>query len=196
MSIIANSNRVILRDNLPTDFDSIIQWNFQGEHLKFDAPWERGHTGLTEEQIKKYKEGEQIEKFKEGFFERIKQEKPTPRGNAIIATIENIPIGTVNRYYQKDNKDAPIIGISITKDEYLNQGLGTEAYKLWLDYQFENSNIHRIGAETWSFNPRAIRIVEKVGFILEGRLRKLREWEGQRLDKLLYGMLRSEWEKL
>jgi len=186
INVLARGDRVILRDRLPSDLDSIIRWNFHGEHLKFDAPWERMGVSWTEEQI---------EKFKEGFFEKFKKELPIPRGSAIIATRENIPIGNVNRYYHKDIIDAPFIGISIQEDEYLNQGLGTEAFKLWLDYQFSNSNIHRIGAETWLFNPRAIRILEKVGFKLEGVQREMREWEGQRLDKMLFGMLRREWEQ-
>jgi len=184
--VLASGDRIILRDYIPTDIDSIIQWNFHGEHLEFDAPWERVNAKWT---------NEQIVKFKEGFLERIKQEKPVPRGNAIIACMDNVPIGGVNRYFQKDIKDAPIIGIGIKQDEFLNKGLGTEALKLWLDYQFANSDCHRIGAETWSFNPRAIRIIEKIGFVHEGTTRELREWNGKRIDKLHFGMLRKEWEE-
>jgi len=194
-NILASGKRVILRDRIVSDFDHIVRINFPGEHLIYDAPWEHKFVEFSDEQIEEYKQGEPMRKFKKEFIERIEQEKPVPRGNAIIATKENLPIGGVSRYFHKDIKDAPIIGVSITVDEYLNQGLGTEAYKLWLDYQFANSDIHRIGAETWSFNPRAIRIVEKIGFVHEGTTRELREWEGKRIDKLHFGMLRKEWEK-
>ena len=186
INVLARGDRVILRDRLPSDLDSFIRWHFHGEHLKLDAPWGCAHAGGTEEQI---------EKIKEDFLERLKKELPIPRGSAIIATKDYIPIGTLNRYYQNDIKDAPFIGISIKEDKYLNQGLGTEAFKLWLDYQFSNSNVHRIGTETWSFNPRAIRMVEKVGFKLEGVQREIQEWEGKRLNKMLYGMLRREWQQ-
>ncbi|NQU04875.1 MAG: GNAT family N-acetyltransferase, partial [Calditrichaeota bacterium] len=142
--VIASGDKVILRDYVPTDIDSIIHWNFHGEHLKFDAPWEHVNKKWTDEQIAN---------FREGFLERISQKKTVPRGNVIIASMDNVPIGSVNKYFQKDIKDAPLLGISIKEDEYLNQGLGTEALKLWLDYQFANSDCHRIGAETWSFNP-------------------------------------------
>lgn len=196
MSILSKGDRVILRDSVTTDIDSILAWNFTGEHLEFDAPWKLWQRGMTEEQIRQYKASDHFVKFKEGLLDNISKEKPTPRGNATIATLDNVPIGSLNRYFQDDNKDAPVIGISIKKDSYLNQGLGTEAFCLWVDYQFENSDIHRIGAETWSFNPRAIRLVEKVGFKLEGRLRELRVWEGVRLDKLVFGMLREEWGEI
>ncbi|NQU06072.1 MAG: GNAT family N-acetyltransferase [Calditrichaeota bacterium] len=94
-----------------------------------------------------------------------------------------------------DFPEALLSRTHIKEDEYLNQGLGTEAFRLWLDYQFANSDCHRIGAETWSFNPRAIRIVEKTGFLHEGTSRELREWQGKRIDKLHFGMLRKEWEE-
>jgi len=195
-NVFAEGSRVILRDTIISDFDHIVRSNFRGEHLIFDAPWEHKFVEFSDEQIEEYKQGEPMKEFKTGFLKRIEQEKPTPRGNAIIATKENLPIGGVSRYFQKDNKDAPFIGVSIEVDEYLNQGLGTEAFKLWLDYQFTNSKIHRIGAEAWSFNPRAIRVVEKLGFVHEGTHREMREWKGQRLDKILFGMLRSEWENI
>ncbi len=176
-----------MRDFISSDVEKCVSWFTTGEHLLLDAPWERNYTELTSEQIKKYREG---------FEERCEQEKPDVRGNAVIATINNTPIGTVNRYGHKDNPNACNIGISIKEDAYLNRGFGTEALRLWLDYQFENTKFHRIGAETWSFNPRAVRVIEKIGFKHEGTLREMRKWDGQLLDKLIFGMLRCEWEDL
>lgn len=37
---------------------------------------------------------------------------------------------------------------------------------------------------------------EKCGFILEGRLRKVRYYQGDYYDSMRYGMLREEWQSL
>lgn len=185
-SILKEGKRIILRDAVKSDLETVLRWNKTGEHLDYDAPWERaGKDSPT---------GAQIEEFKAGFLERCEAEKPTPRGNAFISTKDNILIGNVNRYGVKGNQDAPYLGISIQIDDYLNKGLGTEALGLWVDYQFENSEIHRVGVETWSFNPRAIRVIEKAGFQYEGKERELRNWQGEWLDKLHFSMLRTEWD--
>ncbi|MBT7619255.1 MAG: GNAT family N-acetyltransferase [Calditrichaeota bacterium] len=185
--VVTAGKRVILRDTISSDVESCLRWFSTGEHLLLDAPGERNYTTL---------QPEQIEKYKSAFAERCEQDKPDVRGNAIIATTANLPIGTVNRYGHKDNPYSCNLGISIQDDAYLNKGLGTEALQLWLNYQFSNTQVLRIGVETWSFNPRAIRVIENIGFKHEGTLRNLRKWEGQILDKLLFGLLREEWEQL
>lgn len=185
--VLISGKRVILRDSIPSDFESCLRWFSTGEHLLLDAPWERNYTKL---------QPEQIEKYKIAFAERCEQDKPNVRGNAIIATTDNFPIGSVNRYGHKENPYSCNIGISIQNDAYLNKGLGTEALQMWLNYQFSNTQVLRIGVETCSFNPRAIRVIEKIGFRHEGTLRQMRKWEGQLLDKLLFGLLRVEWEQL
>jgi RimJ/RimL family protein N-acetyltransferase len=87
------------------------------------------------------------------------------------------------------------IGIDICEDEYLERGLGTEALRLWVDYLFANSTVHRIGLDTWSFNPRMVRVAEKLGFTPEGAQRQVLQWQNHWLDLIHYGMLRAEWEK-
>jgi RimJ/RimL family protein N-acetyltransferase len=179
--IIIRSNRVILRDRLLEDLERVLFWETHGEHLVYDAPWEnRSNT----------------DELRSEFIKRCESELPQYRGSAIIATEDNFPIGTLNRYYKKDNKFAPYIGISIKDDDYLNKGFGSEAFRLWLDYQFSNPATMRVGTETWSLNPRAIRLIEKSGFKLEGLLREFREWDGERIDALIYGILRREWESM
>ena len=39
-----------------------------------------------------------------------------------------------------------------------------------------------------------MRVAEKLGFVREGVWREAREWQGERIDRVLYGMLRREWE--
>lgn len=182
MSEIASGQRVILRDGIPSDADDYIRWMKQGEWMQFDAPWEAGWHSLTDEEIRK------------SFLEKFLQNLPSPRKRAIIGTKEKRAMGWVNRYGDKRFPGAWFIGIDICEDDYLNQGFGTEAFGLWVNYLFSNSNIHRIGFATYSFNRRMIRVGEKLGFVHEGTDREVIYWKGKWLDRLHFGMLRKEWE--
>jgi RimJ/RimL family protein N-acetyltransferase len=54
------------------------------------------------------------------------------------------------------------------------------------DYCFANFELHRIYAEPYANNPASARVLEKSGFVMEGRLRKNAVKDGQVLDSLLY----------
>ncbi len=96
-----------------------------------------------------------------------------------IPFLRTIPLGWVNRYGEQENPRVRYVGIDICEDAYLNRGLGTEALRLWIDHLFATSDVHKLGLETWSFNPRMIRVAEKVGFVYEGRQREVRQWQGE-----------------
>ncbi len=51
---------------------------------------------------------------------------------------------------------------------------------------FKEFSLHRIFAKAFSNNPASARVLEKAGFVLEGRLRKNVIKDGQILDSLLY----------
>jgi RimJ/RimL family protein N-acetyltransferase len=183
MKILASGQRVVLRDGLLSDMNTYVRWMRHGEWLQFDAPWENDLQALTDDEIR------------EGFSKRFLHELSSPRKRAIIAMKEAGIIGWVNRYGDKRFPSAWLIGIDICENEHLNKGLGTEAFGLWLDYLFSNSDVHRIGFDTYSFNARMIRIGEKLTFVHEGADREIIYWNGEWLHRLHFGMLRSEWEK-
>ncbi len=183
MKVIASGQRVFLCDGIPSDMDDYIRWMKRGEWMQFDAPWETDWQSMTDEKIRDF------------FSERFLQDLSAPRKRAIIATQEKKPIGWVNRYGDKRFPCAWLIGIDICEDDYLNKGLGTEAFGLWIDYLFSNSDVHRIGFATYSFNERMIRVGEKLGFVHEGTDREVICWKGKWLDRLHFGVLRREWGK-
>ncbi len=185
--ILMAGDRVILRDQQPTDIDAFVKMQTSGEWRHYDAPWEGIRSSLSPEEESRYRAQ---------FLENCAKEKPSPCKIAVIVTQDGQPIGTVNRYGSLEHPDAWFVGIDIFADECLNKGLGSEALKLWVDYLFTHSNIHRIGLDTWSFNLRMIRVAQKLGFAYEGAQREMQFWENQWLDLLHFGMLRSEWESL
>ncbi len=77
--------------------------------------------------------------------------------------------------------------------QYWSQGYGTEAMSLAIRYAFEELNLHRLQLTVFSYNARAKRMYEKLGFIKEGSYREFLERRGRRHDLELYGMLKREW---
>jgi RimJ/RimL family protein N-acetyltransferase len=133
---------------------------------------------------------------KERFTKRFLNDSSLPRQKAIICLKEdqNKPLGWMNRYGDERFPSAWLIGICICEDDYLNKGFGAEAFRLWIDYLFANSDIHRLGFATYSFNPRMIRVGEKLGFTHEGTDREIIFWQNEWLDRLHFGLLRREWK--
>jgi RimJ/RimL family protein N-acetyltransferase len=184
--VIASGSKVILRDRIPSEVDRWIYWQTHGEWRTTDAPWESLPEALTPEDEAK---------LREGFLRFCGKDLPTPRSLAAIAAPDGRPLGWVSRYSPEGTPEEWYVGINICEDDYLNQGIGTEALWLWVDYLFANSDVHRIALHTWSLNPRMMRVAKKVGFSREGVVRELREWQGEWLDGVQYGMLRREWQE-
>jgi len=187
LPIIAHGYRVMLRGWLASDMGPFIRWLAQGEWRLLDAPWE-GFRSETTAELK--------ERDREWFMKQLEgEDKSWLNRRAVIATSNNIPLGWVSRYGEQENPHVCCVGIDISEDAYLNRGLGTEALQLWVDHIFSTSGVHKIALETWSLNPRMIRVAEKAGFVREGCQREIRQWEGKWLDLVQFGILREEWQE-
>ena len=73
------------------------------------------------------------------------------------------------------------------------RGLGTEAARLILGHGFEVLSLHRIGLDVYAFNPRARRVYEKVGFVVEGVRRDAFAFDGVYVDEVWMSILADEW---
>ncbi len=84
----------------------------------------------------------------------------------------------------------------LLSEKFCNQGIGTEAISLFIKYGMEVLKFHKINLEVFSFNPRAERVYQKVGFILEGVKREEFCYNGKYVDTKLYAMLQLDYNKL
>jgi RimJ/RimL family protein N-acetyltransferase len=82
--------------------------------------------------------------------------------------------------------------IALTSD-HTNRGLGTEATRLILGHAFDTVGVHRVELDVYSFNPRARRVYEKVGFVYEGTKRHALRWNGEWVDAYVMAMLADDW---
>ena len=71
-------------------------------------------------------------------------------------------------------------------EEFWGRGIMTEAVGAVTDFCFDNFPLRRISAEVFANNPASARVLEKAGFIFEGRLKNNVVKDGQVLDSLLY----------
>ncbi|MEC3557614.1 GNAT family protein, partial [Bacillus thuringiensis] len=70
---------------------------------------------------------------------------------------------------------------------------GSEAMKLLLDYAFLELNLHRVSLRVFSFNHKAIKLYEKIGFVHEGSSRQSLYRNGAWHDIVHMGLLQSEY---
>ena len=80
------------------------------------------------------------------------------------------------------------------QDHLRGERLRLTALRLLLRFAFDELNLYRVQLTVFSYNPRAIRLYEKLGFRHEGTFREFVQRDGARHDMLLYGLLRQEWE--
>jgi RimJ/RimL family protein N-acetyltransferase len=84
------------------------------------------------------------------------------------------------------------VGIFIGNKKYWNKGYGTEALTLLLDYGFKALNLHNIALRVYSFNERAIKCYNKIGFKIIGRIREALLRGKERYDIIFLDILHNE----
>lgn len=86
------------------------------------------------------------------------------------------------------------VGYSLAEDCW-GKGYMTEACKAVIDYAFREFGLVIIGICTGPDNVRSQRVIEKCGFVFEGRQRKgYHIYDGTDRDNMVYSMTREEWE--
>jgi diamine N-acetyltransferase len=86
-------------------------------------------------------------------------------------------------------------GIVIGDKRYWNQGYGTEAVRLLLQFGFNTLNLNRIYLHVYETNPRAVRAYEKAGLTIEGRERQAEFRNGNYIDALRMSILKIEFSQ-
>jgi RimJ/RimL family protein N-acetyltransferase len=102
--------------------------------------------------------------------------------------IGNIKIGPIDRLHLFAD-----MAILIGDKGSWGKGYGQEAWELMIAYGFERLNLHKITLGVLAKHEVAVRLYERLGFKMEGTLRKQMFWEGGYEDNHLMGMLREEY---
>lgn len=112
---------------------------------------------------------------------------------AFVIEHEGVMIGAL-RLHTVDRQDRRAnLAIAILDPALLDQGIGTRACRLILNYAFEVMGLHRITLRVIEYNARAIAAYKKLGFVMEGREREAALVGDQRHDDIIMGLLAHEW---
>jgi len=84
--------------------------------------------------------------------------------------------------------------VGIGERDLWRKGYGTEAARLICEYGFFFRSLHNIKVEINGYNQSAIRLYERLGFRLVGRVRGALVLNGVRYDQLVMDLLRTELE--
>ncbi len=75
-------------------------------------------------------------------------------------------------------------------EAYWGRGIATEALVAVTAYAFAHFDLCRLYAFVFEWNPASARVLEKAGYVCEGRLRKSVTKEGRTIDCFLYARVR------
>jgi [ribosomal protein S5]-alanine N-acetyltransferase len=167
--------RVALRDFTPDDLDEtmeIVGDTRVTDFLSFDAKTLSEQTRLLNEQIERAQKTPRTE-----FYLAVE----SPRRRSVIG-FARLGIGA--------HRSAKL-GYAIRCDAWGN-GFATEAARLLLGFGFDSLGLHRITAACGPENAASCRVLVKLGFTLEGRLRDHVFTNAAWRDSLLYSLLSTE----
>jgi len=77
-------------------------------------------------------------------------------------------------------------------EPFWGRGIATEALVAVTDYAFANFDLCRLYAHVFDWNGASARVLEKAGYVFEGRLRKSVTKDGQTIDQLMYAIIRDK----
>ena len=112
----------------------------------------------------------------------------------IINLNSNKLIGTIGLEKFNWTSRNAVLGIFIGDKNYRNNGYGTEAIKLLLEFGFKYLNLHSIRLSLLSVNERAHKCYLKCGFKDAGKSREEIFLNGKYYDKLYMDILEGEFE--
>ena len=168
--------RIRLRGVEPEDAAFFFAWNRDAEMMRgLDEIWPPSTLAGTQEWIRK-----------------LSVEKPAK--DEIFCVIEELtgmPVGSINAHTTNPRHGTFRYGIAVHRD-YRGRGYAGEAIVIFLRYFFGELRYQKVNATVYAFNAPSIRLHEKLGFVCEGRLRRVLYTEGRYYDELQYGMTAEE----
>ena len=101
-------------------------------------------------------------------------------------------VGTLGLYRYSERDRRAELGYDLLKGQW-GRGYMTEAAGALLGYGFGELGLNRVEATVDPLNLRSVRLLERLGFTLEGRMRERYMYKGGVHDELFYGLLRKDW---
>jgi len=169
-------SRVRLRSIEPADWPAFFAWNQDSEtarrlnYISFPT---------SQESVKRWAEKLAL------------QEESGDRFFFVIETLEGEIVGSITAHSCEPHQGTFAYGIGI-RQECQRKGYASEAILLLLRYFFQELRYQKVTVDVYSFNEPSVRLHEKLGYQLEGKLRRMIFTKGKLFDKLIFGMTAEE----
>jgi len=120
---------------------------------------------------------------------------PDPSVVRLIIEAEGRPVGDVDLFHIDQRNRNALVGLGIWRAEDRGRGYGTDALEALLGWAFRHLNLHRVELSVEPENAPAVRVYEKLGFVVEGRRREQHYDDGCYRDELIMAVLAREFEQ-
>lgn len=176
MPSIFEGKLIRLRAVEASDWDAHYQWNLDSDNgLMTDEIW----FPTSRSTVQAWAERESVRGADEDAY-RFQ-----------IETLAGKFAGTINTHTCAPRNGTFGYGLAILP-AYQRKGYATEAIGLVLRYYFGERRYQKVNAEVYSFNKPSITLHERLGFAMEGRLRRMVYTGGEYHDRLIFGMTAEE----
>jgi RimJ/RimL family protein N-acetyltransferase len=129
-----------------------------------------------------------------GYVQSV-QGSETTKAFAIRLKTTGVHVGNVSIQKIDPLNRSAELAILIGETDAWGQGVGTDAYRLLIDYGFKDLSLNRIYSGQTARNTAMIRVCEKVGMTKEALLRQAMFKDGEYLDVVVYALLRDDYMK-
>ena len=109
----------------------------------------------------------------------------------LLVCHDRTPVGIVGLQGIDPNWGLAELGYYVEPDSH-GHGYATEAVELVVDYAFDQRRLDKLYANALAANEGSRCVLEKNGFVEEGRFREHAYVDGERVDLVRYGLLADE----
>lgn len=135
-----------------------------------------------------------VERTDEEVLKRFRERSvlTTERAYSVLRVTDDQLVGLVGYFdLNTRNRSAEIGGL--IGPEFHGQGFSHEAVSLLLKYLFTELRLNKVYAQTAEFNNRSLKLLSRLGFKVDGRLRQHHELRGVLYDDVLLSILAEEY---
>lgn len=171
-----NDGVVYLRELERSDLDRTLDWMNRSDirtAIRIRGPVTRGSQ--------------------EVWFERLQKSRDRIV-YAICLTENNRHVGNVSLDHIEPGDRNARFSIFVADQETRGRGIGSRAMRLLMLDAFHNRGLAKIWCKTTAGNQEVLDFYAKLGFRIEGTLRRHECIDGEFVDKILLGLLSTEWQ--
>lgn len=170
-------DRVRLRGVEPHDAPAFFEWNLDSDTGRnLDFLWPPISKALVTGQVE----------------EMAKQTLTDDRFRWIIENREGVAVGGIDTHHCDRRVGVFSYGVHVAA-EHRRKGYASEAICLVVSYYFDELRYQKLNVQIQSANSDSIALHERLGFQLEGRIRRGVYTQGRFFDLLWYGITDEEW---